>query len=148
MTEEGRQVNATGARDATASGSAHSGVQGTGRPTPETPSTDPSSASQMRSSWTSRITRSQPCHGELTILENRSVTEITTDCDSISVVGDGIVVLARGATEVSIIGDECLVLVSTVQTIDIVGDDNQVYWTDGAPHVDTVGSANTTKQSP
>ena len=115
-----------------------------GSAAPVSGSDSPIPTSAGRQQYADSVTTTVTCDdGEYTFNGFSGVYEITNDCQSISVSGSSVVILAQNIGHVEVLGFSNRVYALSVSEVDVSGSSNLVTWETGSPTVTDNGFQNT-----
>jgi hypothetical protein len=107
---------------------------------------DDSAGGDSRADFTP--TRSTTCEdGYLIITDMSGVVEVKGACETLTIIGAGITVLADEVTTLKVESIGATVIVKSAVTIDIAGQGCTVIWETGDPSVESSGIGNTARQA-
>ncbi|KZE88654.1 DUF3060 domain-containing protein [Microbacterium sp. TNHR37B] len=106
--------------------------------------TDPAAAARAtRDHWQSRVSGVVSCvDGRADVTADATVLQITDDCDTVTVEGAGVVVLARQVGTLTVGADASTVIVAGADAVEVTGVGNEVFWESGSPVVSDTGTMN------
>ncbi len=106
--------------------------------------TDPAATERAtRAHWQSRVSGVISCvDGRADVTADATVLEITDDCDTVTVEGAGVVILARQVGTLTVGADASTVIVAGAEAVEVTGVGNEVFWESGSPVVSDTGTMN------
>jgi hypothetical protein len=107
----------------------------------ETPDGD--SPRATREYWQPRVSRIVTCvDGRADITADATALELAADCDTVTIAGAGVIVLAQKVGSLTVTADASTVIVAEADAIDVSGVGNEVLWEAGDPTVSDTGTMN------
>lgn len=107
----------------------------------QTPNGDAPAAT--REHWQQRVSQIVSCvDGRADITADATALEVTADCDTVTIAGAGVIVLAQKVGSLTVTADASTVIVAEADTIDVTGVGNEVRWESGEPTVSDTGTMN------
>ncbi|QIM17185.1 DUF3060 domain-containing protein [Leucobacter insecticola] len=101
------------------------------------------SASGLRADYLDAVTRTEDCaSGSVSIGSSGEVVQIQGSCASVTVSGDGSVVLADDVDSLTVSGTGAVVITKKLGAVTASGIGNVVSWTNGSPTISDSGTGN------